>query len=157
MKCSVVAACSVFLIFCFSRLLWLSPSSLGIKTQEGPPGKLISSQLVKAWVSSDTHFLFLFSPQAYIFQTETWGYILLGDLVFRISERKGLATRPVWRQEGNYCRFICRRSFAPGIKPQPRILPSAMQGVILASGLVGTSESSCWFCLLTCGQRRPNI
>lgn len=34
-------------------------------------------------------------------------------------------------------------SCAPAMEPQLRISPSARQGVLLVSGLVGTSEASC--------------
>lgn len=36
------------------------------------------------------------------------------------------------------------QSFAPGMQPHPGMSLHARQGVIPGSGLVGTSEASCW-------------
>lgn len=94
--------------------------------------------------------------QTWILQTEAWDYTLLGWPSIQELRKKGTGHQTFsGGKKGASVGSLREESFVPGVQPQPRMSPSARQGVIPASGLVGTSETSCW--LLTHRECWPNI
>lgn len=69
-----------------------------------------------------------------------------GALIFRTQKERGWPPDLFGGKRGASVGSFIEESFAPGTSTQT----SARQGVLPVPGLVGTSEASYWFSLLTC-------